>query len=173
MSYFIVQVQTNFEKYVLSLLADNIAEQDNHSIKSIYALDQEITFNETIDMNNVREYLKQKRLRDYLSNLRFTYSQVNHRLSNSARLSYKQQIKELENELKKYSTGRNKSNKRTFISGYIFIETTANHSTIPSDIYHKLKSTPKVITIPNKNSVPKEEIEFYFSQIRREKLNLI
>jgi DNA-binding transcriptional MerR regulator len=40
---------------------------------------------------------------------------------------------------------------------------------IPPDLYHDIKSIPKVISIPNKLNVPEQEINYYFRQVKKRK----
>ncbi|MFD2658615.1 transcription termination/antitermination NusG family protein [Gracilibacillus thailandensis] len=171
MAYFVVQVQTNFEKYVLSVLTDLLLKKKINIVSSIYAIDTKVDFQKTInlDNDNIREYLKQSRIRNYLSNMRYAYYQLNTNDEKNQTLkeAYKQQIKELNKEISKYPTTRN--NKETpFIRGYIIIEVKGDFEKIPSDLYHDIKSIPKVVSIPNKYNVPEEEIKFYFDNITEE-----
>ena len=175
MSYFIVQVQTNFEKYVSNILANKLTKEINHSIKSIYALDQRINFEEmeSINLDEVRGYLNQKRLRNHLNNMRYTYSQMkfNPNISDSMKKTYKQQIKELTQKINQLPKKSNEK-KTAFICGYIIIETYSNSNDIPSDVYHSLKSISKVIRILNQ-SVPNKEINNYFDKIKKEKKRIV
>lgn len=167
MSYFIVQVQTNYEKYVLSNLAELLLKKKVNIVQSIYALATKIDFQNSIDQENIRDYLKQTRVRAYLNNVRYAYYQLN---SNDINLKevYKKQIRELTKEANKFPTSRNK-NDNPFIRGYIIIKLKGDFQRIPSDLYHDIKSIPKVISIPNKYNVPEHEIEYYFRQIEERK----
>lgn len=171
MAYFIVQVQTNFEKYVLSNLAEILLQKNVNIVKSIYALDQKIDFNHTkISDNDLREYLKQVRIRNYLNNIRYAYSQLKSSDFENINLkeAYKKQIKSLTNEVNKYPSKRNKIGD-SFIRGYIIIELFGDYQQIPSDLYHDIKSIPKVISIPNKYNVPETEIKCYFNRLKERK----
>lgn len=168
MSYFIVQVQTNFEKHVSNILASKLIKEMNHSIKSIYALDQCIKFEEigSINLDVVRGYLNQRRLRNHVNNIRYSYSQIKSKpkISSPIKEAHKQQIKESNQLIKKFPN-KNKEKETAFIRGYIIIETYSNSNNIPSDVYYNLKSISKVVRILNQ-SVPDEEINNYFEKIK-------
>lgn len=67
---------------------------------------------------------------------------------------------------------RKKINKEHYINGYIIIELLGNFERIPAGIYYDIKTTPRVISIPNKFNVPKEEIEFFLNRQRQRHIKL-
>lgn len=164
MSYFIVQVQTNFEKYVLCNLTELFLQKEVNIVKSIYALDTKIDFDESNEdiKSNVGKYLKQIRIRAYLNNVRYAYYHSN---ESNLKQIYKGQIRELTKEVKKYPSPR-KKNVQLFIRGYIIIETKGDFQQMPSDLYHDIKTIPKVISIPSKFFVPSHEIDYYFEKVK-------
>jgi hypothetical protein len=170
MAYFIVQVQTNFEKYVLSNLTELLLQKKVNIVKSIYALDAKIDFESPFDDDDIREYLKQSRIRTYLNNVRYAYYQYNCLDSKDQRLKecYKEQIRELTKQINKYPSSQKNQN-NFFIKGYIIIELRGKFQEIPPDLYHDIKSIPKVISIPNKLNVPEQEINYYFRQVKKRK----
>lgn len=172
MAYFIVQVQTNFEKYVMSNLTELLLQKKVNVVKSIYALDTKINFESSLDDNDIREYLKQSRIRTYLNNVRYAYYQYKPLDSKDQKLkeSYKEQISELTKQINKYTSPKKDKNKSSFIRGYIIIELKGDFKELPADLYHDIKSIPKVISIPNKLNVPEHEMKYYFQQVRNKKV---
>lgn len=69
-------------------------------------------------------------------------------------------------------TREKKINKEHYINGYIIIELLGNFERIPAGIYYDIKTTPRVISIPNKFNVPKEEIEFFLNRQRQRHIKL-
>lgn len=167
MAYFIVQVQTNYEKYVLCMLADILYKKNISVVKRIYALDTYVEYHPYLNNQDIREYLKQSRIRNYLNNIRYAYYQMNNE-KHELKADYKAQIKELTKQANKHPSSKNKP-KTLFIRGYIIIECIGEFEVIPSDLYHDIKSIPKVIAIPSTYSVPDEEIKHYFNQIKENK----
>lgn len=167
MAYFVVQVQLNFEKQVLCNLTELLLRK-KHVVKRIYALDTKIDFEKSINEKNIREYLKQSRLRSYFNNIRYAYYQFPKNDENkSLKEEYKKQIRQLAKEINKNYTLL-KRNKELFIRGYIIIEVYGNFEQIPSDLYRDIKSIPKVLSIPIFN-VPEEEIKNYFQLLTKRK----
>lgn len=169
MTFFIVHVQTNFEKYVLSHLTNILLQKRVNIVKSIYALDTKIDFIQSFSKEDIRTYLKYTRTRTYLNNLRIVHYQLdlNNHKNQQLKKIYMEQIKKLTQEISQSS----KTDKNKFIQGYIIIETIGDFQYIPLDLYHDIKSIPKVVSIPTKYNVPKNEVEFYFEKIEERTAN--
>lgn len=160
MAYFVVQVQTNFERDVLKTLTHVLMKKKINIVRSIYALNIKVDFKQPLKVTNedIREHLKQVRIRDYLNNKRYKYS-----LFTDDDHETKQQFIEFVNQISKLSNS--KQNKNSFIRGYIIVEITGNFEKMPSDLYHDIKSIPRVISIPSKYNIPDDEVEKYLNYV--------
>src|SRR5690554_2205920 len=158
MAYFVVQVQTNFERDVLKTLTHVLMKKNVNIVKSIYALNIRVDFKQSTNVTNenIREHLKKVRIRNYLNNKRYKYS-----LFTADDHDTKKHFIEFVNQISMLSNS--KQNKNSFIRGYIIVEITGNFEKMPSDLYHDIKSIPKVISIPSKYNVPDDEVEKYLS----------
>lgn len=149
LTYFVVQVKVNSEEYVLRSLCKTFLRKNVNIVKSIYAIDLKVEFHQKLEDENIRLFLKESRLRQYLNDKRSNTFGKN-------------------GEKNK----RKKINKENYINGYIIIELLGNFERIPADIYYDIKTTPRVISIPNKFNVPKEEIEFFLNRQRQRHIKL-
>lgn len=149
LTYFVVQVKVNSEEYVLRSLCKTFLRKNVNIVKSIYAIDLKVEFHQKLEDENIRLFLKESRLRQYLNDKRCNTFGKN-------------------GEKNK----RKKINKENYINGYIIIELLGNFERIPADIYYDIKTTPRVISIPNKFNVPKEEIEFFLNRQRQRHIKL-
>ncbi|MCB5936614.1 hypothetical protein LI012_14665 [Caldibacillus thermoamylovorans] len=149
MTYFVVQVKVNSEEYVLRSLCKTFLRKNVNIVKSIYAIDLKVEFHQKLEDENIRLFLKESRLRQYLNDKRSNTFGKN-------------------GEKNK----RKKINKEHYINGYIIIELLENFERIPAGIYYDIKTTPRVISIPNKFNVPKEEIEFFLNRQRQRHIKL-
>ncbi|MED4852176.1 hypothetical protein P9386_10140 [Caldifermentibacillus hisashii] len=149
MTYFVVQVKVNSEEYVLRSLCKTFLRKNVNIVKSIYAIDLKVEFHQKLEDENIRLFLKESRLRQYLNDKRSNTFGKN-------------------GEKNK----RKKINKEHYINGYIIIELLGNFERIPAGIYYDIKTTPRVISIPNKFNVPKEEIEFFLNRQRQRHIKL-
>ncbi|MEN0661462.1 hypothetical protein NST11_19210 [Caldifermentibacillus hisashii] len=149
LTYFVVQVKVNSEEYVLRSLCKTFLRKNVNIVKSIYAIDLKVEFHQKLEDENIRLFLKESRLRQYLNDKRSNTFGKN-------------------GEKNK----RKKINKEHYINGYIIIELLGNFERIPAGIYYDIKTTPRVISIPNKFNVPKEEIEFFLNRQRQRHIKL-
>ena len=168
MPFFFIQVQTNYEKYVLNLIANSVINEGDNAIKSIYALDLHVDFSNGVDYEAIRQFLKEKRLRAYLNNMRYTYAEMrkNKHIGENIKKSYRKQIKSLQDEVKNLPVREQNKGEALYIRGYIIIGTYPTYDRMTSDVYYKLKATPKVIAVLNQTGLSNEELKPYLSYFK-------
>lgn len=70
LTYFVVQVKVNSEEYVLRSLCKTFLRKNVNIVKSIYAIDLKVEFHQKLEDENIRLFLKESRLRQYLNDKR-------------------------------------------------------------------------------------------------------
>ncbi|MGE7920692.1 hypothetical protein ACQKM9_17405 [Viridibacillus sp. NPDC093762] len=176
MSYFVVQVRTGCEIMVKNMLQRKINETPikNVTINSIYAAEtftqiqeNEVDTNKKVCDNDLRSYVDLKNLQAGLNNLRVAYEQLKIKQNDldSFELlgSYREQIKLLTKQVK--SQKAKSHTMSSVIKGYILIEVREMVACIDNALYHVIQSIPNVVGIPNRNEVPKSEIDEFFSKL--------
>lgn len=165
MSFFIIQVQTNYESIVQKTLAHILEQKKVNIVKSIYALDTQAQLNrKDNNPDNIKQFLDYQRLREQLRNMRYAYANIDKSQVN-LKNEYRQNIQFLTRKVKEYP---NFSKGKTIVKGYILIELNGDFQKIPSSIYYDIKSIPKVIAIPSTFNVPLDEVKEFFTNLQEE-----
>lgn len=173
-SYFVLQVRTGFEIEAKEMLKVVLKKSGDTTVKAIYAMEkhsQLIEDNDVIDVaelknEQITEYLKIRRIQSGLNNLRRSCQELKQTRdveTLSLLDSYRQNIRELTQELKDLR----KSSKKveSVMNGYILVELNQSIPYFPANLWHLMKTVPKVIGMPSKNNIPEEEIEHFFQMI--------
>ncbi|MEC1158713.1 hypothetical protein [Cytobacillus horneckiae] len=164
MSFFIVQVQTNYEIKVQKRLHQLFMQRKENIVKSIYALDSYKGFDNNIPgEKELNRFWYFNRIREQLNNMRYAYARISP-ADQSLRKEYKEQIKLLSKEIKNAPAFKQHKN---VLKGYIIIELLGELGTLPASIYYDIKSIPHVIGIPNKYNVPDKEIYHFFENMEQ------
>ncbi|MFC5591711.1 transcription termination/antitermination NusG family protein [Sporosarcina soli] len=175
MAFFVIQVRTGAEIEAKEMLKNVLLRSGDLMVKAIYAME---TFTEIIREDNtsidlsalntgdITDHLYVKRIQAGLNNLRTAYDNLKvYKDVNSLALldSYKESILNLAKELR----GARKETKKisSVLSGYILIELNMNFHYFPDNLWHLVKSVPKVTGIPSKYNIPQEEVEVFFQQV--------
>lgn len=172
-SFFVVQVQTGYEIEAKEFIEATLNRLKNNTVKTIYAMetftqisnDNVLDFSE-LNSEEISEHLYAKKVQAILTSLRNSYDDL--KKSNTDEThdlleSYRESIRELTKQLREIRLNTKKVS--SLLKGYILIELKDNLFTIPSELWHIIKSVPKVIGFPSKNNVPKEEIDYFFENI--------
>jgi len=171
-SFFVVQVQTGSEIESKEMLKVILDRAGNNDVKAIYAMETytEVINNTTtiselteLDEYGISDYLHIKRIQSSITNLRTSCDRLKESMcEDSASLleSYQKQIRSLTKVLQ--NARKNTTKISSLLKGYILIETSVDYSFLPSELWHLIKSVPKVVSIPSKYNVPIEEIESFF-----------
>lgn len=174
-SFFVVQVRTGSELEAKEMLKTVLDRAGNYDVRAIYAME---TYTEVINVANtvseitaldeyeISDYLHIKRIQSFITNLRTSYDRLKGNMDeDSASLleSYRTQIRSLTKMLQ--NARKNTSKVSSLLKGYILIETSANYSFLPNELWHLIKSVPKVVAIPSKYNVPIEEIKSFFENV--------
>lgn len=165
MSFFIIQVQTNYERFVQKKLTHIFQQKKGNLVKTIYALDNYNHLEPTsLDPVSIQRFLHLQKVREQLNNMRYAYAKMKTNNQSGLKKEYKEQILFLTKELKKEPELSRIKNK-TILKGYIIIELHGELSKIPSSIYYDIKSAPKVIGLPSVYNVPQDEIYAFTEQL--------
>lgn len=174
-SFFVVQVRTGSELEAKEMLKAVLDRASNYDVRAIYAME---TYTEVINVANavseitaldeyeISDYLHIKRIQSFITNLRTSYNRLKGNMDeDSASLleSYRTQIRSLTKMLQ--NARKNTTKVSSLLKGYILIETSANYSFLPNELWHLIKSVPKVVAIPSKYNVPIEEIKSFFENV--------
>lgn len=171
-SFFVVQVQTGFEIEAKEFIQVTLDRLKNNSVKTIYAMetftqisDDALDFSE-LNPEKISEHLYAKKIQASLTSLRNSYDDLkesNTEGTHDLLESYRESIRELTKQLREIRLNTKKVS--SLLKGYILIELKDDVFTIPAELWHIVKSVPKVIGFPSKNNVPQEEIDFFFENI--------
>lgn len=171
-SFFVVQVQTGFEIEAKEFIQVTLDRLKNNSVKTIYAMetftqisDDALDFSE-LNPEKISEHLYAKKIQASLTSLRNSYDDLkesNTEGTHDLLESYRESIRELTKQLREIRLNTKKVS--SLLKGYILIELKDDVFTIPAELWHIIKSVPKVIGFPSKNNVPQEEIDFFFENI--------
>lgn len=171
-SFFVVQVQTGFEIETKEFIQVTLDRLKNNSVKTIYAMetftqisDDALDFSE-LNPEKISEHLYAKKIQASLTSLRNSYDDLkesNTEGTHDLLESYRESIRELTKQLREIRLNTKKVS--SLLKGYILIELKDDVFTIPAELWHIIKSVPKVIGFPSKNNVPQEEIDFFFENI--------
>lgn len=172
MSFFAIQVQTNYELFVQKSIALLVLEKKINLIKNIYALDTQVSFKENhITNEDIKSYLEHQRIRSYLNNMRYAYSEMKMNKNEELKKEYKLQMKNLIKKIKSYP--ENQFSQKVVVKGYILIELNRNFEKIPSSLYYDIKSIPKVIGFPSHYNIPQNEIDDFYEKFNSYLINQI
>lgn len=176
-SFFVVQVHTGYEIEAKEMLKVVLNKTNNTNVKAIYAME---TFTEVVknnddflnlsnfdlDEESISEHLHVRRIQAGLTNLRNACEGLkSHNGEDSLTLlqSYQENIRSLSKQLREVR--KNSKKISSLLNGYILIELTNDVYTLPNDLWHLIKSVPKIVGFPSKNNVPQEEIEYFFQKV--------
>lgn len=172
-SFFVVQVQTGFEIEAKEFIQVTLDRLKNNSVKTIYAMETftQISNDDALDFSElnpeeISEHLYAKKIQASLTSLRNSYDDLkesNTEGTHDLLESYRESIRELTKQLREIRLNTKKIS--SLLKGYILIELKDDVFTIPSELWHIIKSVPKVIGFPSRNNVPQEEIDFFFESI--------
>lgn len=167
MSLFIVQVMTGKEVKVFQELSKKVASNDSIDIKGLFVKNTYTYLNKKIEtvVESFSEepltHLKQKKIEFCLKELKKKQHQSIANFKEQYE-KYHSYVQFLSQELEKM---RNLKQLGGLLTGYLIIETNNHYTTIPATLYQFIKSLNYVISIPNRNSVPVEEIESFFQAL--------
>lgn len=174
MAFFAIQVHTGSEIQVKEMIKNLLETRYvNHGVKAIYAMEtctgfvskekQNLNI-EDINNDDVTDHLYLQRMSSGLSNLRNQYESLKrHKDAEKSLLdTYREQILVLANEIKSF---RQKTKKiSSLLKGYILIEIEQKFWTFPAQLWHVIKSVPKVVQIL-KHSISEFEIKSFFEKV--------
>ena len=134
MSFFIVQVQTNYERIVQKKMTHIFQQKKVNLVKTIYALDTQYHFELTgLNPAKMQRFLHFQKIREQLSNMRYAYAKMKTNGDSVLKIEYKEQIHLLTKELKKEPASSQIKNK-SVLKGYIIIELQGELNKIPSSV---------------------------------------
>ncbi|OEC01253.1 hypothetical protein GY31_13160 [Lysinibacillus sphaericus] len=174
-SFFVVQVKTGAEVETKEMLKIVLDRLNNEEVKAIYAMETYTEVMKELPTDNnlegmgeypISEFLHIKRIQTFITNLRISCEKIKENMTNDSLLlleDYQKQIKSLRKILQ--GTRKKSAKIRSLLKGYVLVETVWNYKTLPSSLWHVIKSVPKVIGIPSKFNVPSDEINHFFENL--------
>ncbi|MGP4107627.1 hypothetical protein [Virgibacillus sp. L01] len=90
MSFFVIQVQTNYEKNVQNTLTHILNQKQVNIVKSIYALDTNTLLGgQEVGSEGIKAYLQSQRLRSHLNNMRYAYANIDTKTQGDLKKEYR------------------------------------------------------------------------------------
>ncbi|GGA35371.1 hypothetical protein GCM10007416_05250 [Kroppenstedtia guangzhouensis] len=178
---FAIRVQTGREVEAKQLLQMVLDRAGDKMVKSVYAMesmtqvltDAQEEIPSELSQEDIPHHLHLKRLNEYLNNLRTAYTELK-RSKSSVSLddlesSYKESIRQIQSLIQKLRK-KVKGRMRSVLPGYILVELNVNYHTLPAQLWHLIKSVPKVIGVVSRNHIPKDQLEHFFeiAEVERE-----
>lgn len=174
-SFFVLSVKSGHEKSVRDQIVYERTKQSLEKVKGVYALEsytslqedkedilyKEIDFTQ-LSEQQLSEYLHVLQMQHYIHELR-SYNRAND--TSWGCEQYRDEIRRLTKEISNVKVSKS----AYLLKGYVLIETVQKYETIPIDLWYALKEIPYVLSIPNKNSIPEEEISLFFQQVEHVK----
>lgn len=186
-SMFAIQVKTGSETKAKEMLKYVLESANYDLVKGIYANETHTKVISENDHENsfllddfdiveedIQSHLQKESLRNAITNKRHQLEALE-RYSGSdyekLKNYYKQEINQLEKELKEI---RNNSKEvASVLCGYILVELKWNSLYLPDELYHLINQVPLVQSVLGFDPIPQEEVEFFFSNIIEENIEIV